>query len=146
MEARFYILLSRLEPDVAQQLLINLSAQKAVFVDEVEPEWRELYLALEYLDLPDEVVNPNGGVLACGWDVDFDLDQLQALVDPFVAARLVPIAAALVLEDGSSFLVRPQEEGMRVDDTTLIPQAETFLGISGFVSGMLGPGLGLGIY
>lgn len=144
MEARFYILLSRLEPDVVQQLLINLSAQKAVFVDEVEPEWRELYLALEYLDLPDEVVNPNGGVLACGWDVDFDLDQLQALVDPFVAARLVPIAAALVLEDGSSFLVRPQEEGMRVDDTTLIPQAETFLGISGFVSGMLGTGLGLG--
>lgn len=146
MEARFYILLSRLEPDVVQQLLINLSAQKAVFVDEVEPEWRELYLALEYLDLPDEVVNPNGGVLACGWDVDFDLDQLQALVDPFVAARLVPIAAALVLEDGSSFLVRPQEEGMRVDDTTLIPQAETFLGISGFVSGMLGTGLGLGNY
>lgn len=144
MEARFYILLSRLEPDVVQQLVINLSAQKAVFVDEVEPEWRELYLALEYLDLPDEVVNPNGGVLACGWDVDFDLDQLQALVDPFVAARLVPIAAALVLEDGSSFLVRPQEEGMRVDDTTLIPQAETFLGISGFVSGMLGTGLGLG--
>ena len=144
MEARFYILLSRLEPDVVQQLVINLSAQKAVFVDEVEPEWRELYLALEYLDLPDEVVNPNGGVLACGWDVDFDLDQLQALVDPFVAARLVPIAAALVLEDGSSFLVRPQEEGMRVDDTTLIPQAETFLGISGFVSGMLGTGPGLG--
>ena len=144
MEARFYILLSRLEPDVVQQLVINLSAQKAVFVDEVEPEWRELYLALEYLDLPDEVVNPNGGVLACGWDVDFDLDQLQALVDPFVAARLVPIAAALVLEDGSSFLVRPQEEGMQVDDTTLIPQAETFLGISGFVSGMLGTGLGLG--
>ncbi len=144
MEARFYILLSRLEPDVVQQLVINLSAQKAVFVDEVEPEWRELYLALEYLDLPDEVVNPNVGVLACGWDVDFDLDQLQALVDPFVAARLVPIAAAMVLEDGSSFLVRPQEKGMRVDDTTLIPQAETFLGISGFVSGMLGTGLGLG--
>lgn len=144
MEARFYILLSRLEPDVVQQLVINLSAQKAVFVDEVEPEWRELYLALEYLDLPDEVVNPNVGVLACGWDVDFDLDQLQALVDPFVAARLVPIAAAMVLEDGSSFLVRPQEEGMRVDDTTLIPQAETFLDISGFVSGMLGTGLGLG--
>ena len=144
MEARFYILLSRLEPDVVQQLVINLSAQKAVFVDEVEPEWRELYLVLEYLDLPDEVVNPNVGVLACGWDVDFDLDQLQALVDPFVAARLVPIAAAMVLEDGSSFLVRPQEKGMRVDDTTLIPQAETFLGISGFVSGMLGTGLGLG--
>ncbi len=113
-------------------------------MDEVEPEWRELYLALEYLDLPDEVVNPNVGVLACGWGVDFDLDQLQALVDPFVAARLVPIAAAMVLEDGSSFLVRPQEKGMRVDDTTLIPQAETFLGISGFVSGMLGTGLGLG--
>ncbi|SIR91634.1 hypothetical protein SAMN05878276_0848 [Aquipseudomonas alcaligenes] len=144
METRFYILLSRLEPDVVQQLVINLSAQKAVFVDEVEPKWRELYLALEYLDLPDEVVNPNGGVLACGWDVDFDLDQLQVLVDPFVAAGLVPIAAALVLEDGSSFLVRPQEKGMRVDDTTLIPQAETFLGISGFVSGMLGTGLGLG--
>lgn len=144
MEARFYILLSRLEPEVVQQLVINLSAQKAVFVDEAEPDWRELYLALEYLDLPDEVINLNGGVLACGWDVDFDLDRLQALVDPFVAAGLVPTAAALVLEDGSTFLVHPQENGMRVDDTALIPQAETFLGIAGFVSWMQGNGQGLG--
>ncbi|SED84747.1 hypothetical protein [Pseudomonas anguilliseptica] len=105
MEARFYLLLSDLDAALLAEVMHSLSAEKAVFVEEVAAEWQALYLALEYIELPSSIIPLEPDKLVLGWDTNFDHEELSALAQPFSEANLQVALLLLVLEDGSSMRV-----------------------------------------
>jgi len=52
METAFYILVSSSQRELLEKLALNLTPDKPVFVEDVEPEWQALYSALEFVSWP----------------------------------------------------------------------------------------------
>ena len=52
-----------------EQLLLNLSADKPLFEDEVESEWRALFGALEFLEVPERLRKLNDFRLLVAWEL-----------------------------------------------------------------------------
>lgn len=55
MECLLYAHVVAQSPAQYEQLLLNLSADKPVLEDNVEPQWQALFGALEFLELPEQV-------------------------------------------------------------------------------------------
>ena len=121
METKFYILLNKLDAALLEQIELNLSAKKAVFVDDVALPWQQLYLALEYVALPESIEKPLADALIVGWDVDFDPDELSEVVEPFKSAKLNVPVMLLVLEDGSAIRVHSLDPDEWYEDRALSP-------------------------
>ncbi|MDH2200907.1 hypothetical protein [Ectopseudomonas oleovorans] len=121
METKFYILLNKLDAATLEQVELNLSAQKAVFVEDVASQWQPLYLALEYVALPESIEKPQADTLMLGWDVDFDPGELNEVVEPFKAAKLNVPVMLLVLEDGSAIRVHSLDPEEWYEERALSP-------------------------
>lgn len=67
MECLLYVHVVAPSPAQNEQLLLNLSANKPVLEDDVEPQWRALFGALEFLELPEQVHDLSDGRLLIAW-------------------------------------------------------------------------------
>lgn len=137
METKFYILLNKLDAAALEQVELNLSAQKATFVEEVASQWKPLYLALEYVALPDSIEKPQADTLVLGWEVDFDPGELNEVVEPFKAAGLDVPVMLLVLEDGSAIRVHSLDPEEWYEERALSPVGAELLGTESLVRWML---------
>lgn len=137
METKFYIVLNKLDAATLEQVELNLSAQKAVFVEDVASRWQSLYLALEYVALPESIERPQADTLIVGWDVDFDPDELNEVVDPFKTAKLNVPVMLLVLEDGSAIRVHSLDPEVWYKERALSPVSVELLSIESIANWML---------
>lgn len=67
MESSLYIAVQPPTPEHKNQLLLMLSDDAPVFEEEVLPQWRALFNALEELTLPDDVLNIQDGTVLMNW-------------------------------------------------------------------------------
>ena len=82
MEAVFYVLARSSQRALLEKLALNLTPDKPVFVEDVEPEWQVLYKALEFMPWPRVLEFLDERLLLVGWSVDFDPFELASLVKP----------------------------------------------------------------
>ncbi len=137
METKFYILLNKLDAKTLEQVELNLSAQKAIFVEDVASQWQELYLALEYVAIPESIEKPQADALIIGWDVDFDPNELSEVVEPFKAAKLNVPVMLLVLEDGSAIRVHSLDPDEWYEDRALSPAGVELVSAESIANWML---------
>ena len=110
METAFYILVSSSQRELLEKLALNLTPDKPVFVEDVEPEWQALYSALEFVSWPRILEFLDEQFLLIGWSVDFDPSELASLVKPILATGAqVPIGTIRV-EEGEVFRVETSPE------------------------------------
>lgn len=120
MESIFYVLLSELDAELKKQVKHFLSADKPVFVEEVAEPWQNLYLALEYISLPDCISSPSSETLLVGWETDLDHSGLNELIFPFHKADLVVDSMFFVPEGGDAIWVRSLDEECWQDERVLV--------------------------
>ena len=127
MEARFYLLICDLDPALRNEVVINLGVEKAVFVDEVIADWQELYLALEYVELPSSIILLDPDKMILGWEANFGQEELYSLAQPFMDAGLRIALMLLILEDGSSMQVLSFDSEAWEDYSALFPLSVSLL-------------------
>lgn len=110
METAFYVLARSSQRELLETLALNLTPDKPVFVEDVEPEWQVLYKALEFMPWPRVLEFLDERVLLIGWSVDFDPFELASLVKPLLAAGAQVPVGAVRLEEGEVFRVQTSPE------------------------------------
>lgn len=110
MESIFYVLLAKLDAELKKQVKHFLTADKPVFVEEVAEPWQNLYLALEYISLPDCISSLGSETLLVGWEADLDHSGLYELILPFHKAELFVDSMLFVPEGGDAIWVRSLDE------------------------------------
>lgn len=110
MEAVFYVLARSSQRELLEKLALNLTPDKPVFVEDVEPEWQVLYKALEFMPWPRVLEFLDERLLLVGWSVDFDPFELASLVKPLLASGAQVLVGAVRLEEGEVFRVRASPE------------------------------------
>ena len=103
MGAVFYVLARSSQRELLEKLALNLTPDKPVFVEDVEPEWQVLYKALEFMPWPRVLVFLDERLLLVGWSVDFDPFELASLVKPLLASGAQVPVGAVRLEEGEVF-------------------------------------------
>lgn len=120
METIFYALLTGLNAEQRKQVKLFLTIDKPVFVEEVAEPWRDLYVALEYIALPDCLSSPSPETLLVGWETDLDREELHELVAPFHKANLIIDAMLLVPEGGDAIWVKSLDEQSWLNEHALV--------------------------
>ena len=120
METFFYLLLVGLDAELKKQVKLFLTADKPVFVEDVTESWRDLYLALEYIALPNCMSSPSPDALLVGWKVDLDRSELLELTEPFHRANLSVDALLLVPEGGDAIWIKTMDEQSWLDEHALV--------------------------
>ena len=120
MESIFYALLVKLDAELKNQVKYFLTADKPVFVEEVAEPWQNLYLALEYISLPDCISSPSSETLLVGWGTDLDRSELNELIAPFHKAGLAIDAMLFVPEGGDAIWVKSLDEQSWLDERALV--------------------------
>lgn len=110
METAFYVLVSSESSALLKNISLNLTPEKPVLVEDVESEWKALYLALEYVPLAQRVRFLDERRLLVCWSINFDFIELQSLVAPLLRAGAHVLIGAVRVEDGSVFLVKTSPE------------------------------------
>lgn len=110
MGAVFYVLARSSQRELLEKLALNLTPDKPVFVEDVEPEWQVLYKALEFMPWPRVLEFLDERLLLVGWSVDFDPFELASLVKPLLASGAQVPVGAVRLEEGEVFRVRTSPE------------------------------------
>ena len=110
METAFYVLARSSRRELLEKLALNLTPDKPVFVEDVEPEWQVLYKALEFMPWPRVLEFLDERLLLVGWSVDFDPFELASLVKPLLAAGAQVPVGAVRLEEGEAFRVQTSPE------------------------------------
>lgn len=105
METAFYVLARSSQRELLETLALNLTPDKPVFVEDVEPEWQVLYKALEFMPWPRVLEFLDEQLLLIGWSVDFDPFELASLVKPLLAAGAQVPVGVVRLEEGEVFRV-----------------------------------------
>lgn len=110
MEITFYALARSSQRGLLEELALNLTPDKPVFVEDVEPEWQVLYNSLEFMPWPRVLEFLDERLLLIGWSVDFDPFELASLVKPLLAAGAQVPVGAVRLEEGEVFRVQTSPE------------------------------------
>lgn len=110
MEAEFYVLLGALEPEQKNKIENFLSIDKPVFAEEVGAPWRDLYRALEFLELPDHISSPSPACLLLGWQAGPDRAELYELIAPFQKAKVLVTNMLLIFDGVDAVRVKSLEE------------------------------------
>nr|WP_298166367.1 hypothetical protein [uncultured Pseudomonas sp.] len=110
METAFYVLANSDNSTFLNNVALNLTPEKPVLVEDVEPDWKELYLALEFIPLPRKVRLFSEHFLMICWSVNFDFVELESLVASLIASGVHVVNGAVRVEDGSVFLVETSPE------------------------------------
>lgn len=110
METAFYVLVCSSRYELLRKVALNLSPDKPVFIEDVEPEWQSLYDALEFVPWPAVLRFLNARTLLVAWSIDFDPTALASLVEPLMAAGAEVPIGAVRLEQGEVFLVNTLPE------------------------------------
>ncbi|QEY72015.1 hypothetical protein [Pseudomonas denitrificans (nom. rej.)] len=69
MECLLYVLAEAKSQEHLAQVLLNLSVEKPVIEDDVEPQWQPLFLALEFLPMPDSALTLKDERLLVSWPI-----------------------------------------------------------------------------
>lgn len=110
METAFYVLVCSSRYELLRKVALNLSPDKPVFIEDVEPEWQTLYNALEFSPWPAVLRFLTERILLVGWSMDFDPTELASLVEPLLEAGAEVPIGAVRLEQGEVFLVKTSPE------------------------------------
>ncbi len=110
MATAFYVLVCSSRYELLRKVVLNLSPDKPVFIEDVEPEWQALYDALEFAPWPAVLRFLNVRTLLVGWSIDFDPTVLASLVEPLLATGAEVPIGAVCLEQEEVFLVQTLPE------------------------------------
>ena len=104
MECLLYVHVTARSSEQHKQLLLNLSVDKPVLEDEVEPQWRALFGALEFLELPEQVheLESYGALIA--WDMR-PSSSPERYISALHLADIEVAGALEAFEDGGYCLV-----------------------------------------
>lgn len=106
MERKLFVLIQAGSQDELDQVLLNLSDDKPVLEDEVEPQWRPMFLALEFI-LPAEDVHAVSGHRALlGWPLRSEAAPARYLC-ALAGAGLQVLGALEAYEDGGFCRLSP---------------------------------------
>ncbi|WP_315809882.1 hypothetical protein [Pseudomonas sp. C9-3] len=67
MECLLYVLAEAKNQEHLAQVILNLSVDKPVLEDDVEPHWQPLFLALEFIPMPDSTLTLKDERLLVSW-------------------------------------------------------------------------------
>jgi hypothetical protein len=99
MESALYVLVRASCHEELEQVLLNLSVKKPALEDEVDPAWLEVFFALEFLPLPENLHTVGGLQLLLGWPIHGD-SVLSRYLTALSDAGLQLIGALEAFEDG----------------------------------------------
>lgn len=120
METIFYVLLTGLNAEQSKQVKLFLTIDKPMFVEEVAEPWQDLYLALEYIALPDSLSSPSPDSLLLRWETDLDRAELYELVAPFHKANVIVDTMLLVPEGGDAIWIKSLDGKSWLDEQALV--------------------------
>lgn len=120
METVFYAFVTNLSPTQSRQVRLFLTVDKPVFVEEVAQPWQELYLALEYIVLPDFLSSPSPDTLLVGWETDLDRAELYQLVTPLHKAEMAVDTMLFVPDGGDAIWIKSLDEQSWLDEHALM--------------------------
>lgn len=107
MECLLYTHVIAKSPAQYEQILLNLSADKPVLEDDVEPQWHALFSALEFLELPEQLHEfPDCRVLIA-WALQ-SASSPERYISALHSAGVEVIGALEAFEDGGYCLIDPQ--------------------------------------
>lgn len=120
MESAFYCLLRSPTAEASAQVELNLSEDKPLLEDDVQPQWRALYCALEFVVEPQCLQRIDERTLQVGWEVDFDSAPVSELLHACTAAGCQVLSPLFWLESGGVLAIKSVvEDGWAPGD--LIP-------------------------
>jgi len=120
VETIFYVLLTGLNAEQSKQVKLFLTIDKPIFVEEVAEPWQDLYLALEYIVLPDSLSSPSPDSLLLRWETDLDRAELYELVAPFHKANVIVDTMLLVPEGGDAIWIKSLDGQSWLDERALV--------------------------
>jgi hypothetical protein len=120
MESAFYCLLRSPTAEASAQVELNLSEDKPPLEDDVQPQWRALYCALEFVVEPQCLQRIDELTLQVGWEVEFDSAPVSELFSACTATGCQVLSPLLWLESGEVLAITAViEDGWRPGD--LVP-------------------------
>ena len=111
MECLLYVHVFTQSPAQFEQLLLNLSVDKPVLEDDVEPQWHALFGALEFLELPEQVNELPDGCLLIAWSLKY-ASSPERFISALCSAGIKITGALEAFEDGGYCLVDPLTGGL----------------------------------
>lgn len=120
MESAFYCLLRSPTAEASTQVELNLSEDKPLLEDDVQPQWRALYCTLEFVVEPQCLQRIDERTLQVGWEVEFDSAPVIELFSACTAAGCQVLSPLLWLESGEVLAIAAViKDGWRPGD--LVP-------------------------
>ncbi len=110
MESAFYCLLRSPTAEASAQVELNLNGDKPLLEDDVQPQWRALYCALEYVVEPQCLQRIDANTLQVGWEVEFDSKPVYEIFSACTEAGCQVLSPLLWLESGEVLVIRSVAE------------------------------------
>jgi hypothetical protein len=124
MERALYVLISCANSGLAEQVKLNLSIDKAVLVEDVDEEWHSLYLALEYIAMPQRIYPVEENDLLVQWDLGGEDSGIY--LKPLSEASLCVVGSIEAYEDGGYCFLPGSETGFRPSRNSDCGEDEVF--------------------
>jgi hypothetical protein len=125
MECLLYVLVETSSLELRDQVELNLSVDKPVLEEDVEPQWQSLFSALEFLPLPDQVCQFDKCRLLIAWAIDFSTEP-SYFINPLVSAGLKVLGALEAFEDGGYCLVSIDDASLKAARSNKCREEQVF--------------------
>lgn len=125
MECLLYVLVKANSLELRSQVELNLSVDKPVLEEDVEPQWQSLFSALEFLPLPEQVCQFEPQLLLVAWSTDFNIEP-SYFINPLARAGLQVMGALEAFEDGGYCLVTLDDAGIKAARSNTCREEQVF--------------------
>ncbi len=125
MECLLYVLVETSSLELRDQVELNLSVDKPVLEEDVEPQWQSLFTALEFLPLPEQVCQFDKCQLLIAWAIDFSTEP-SYFINPLVSAGLKVLGALEAFEDGGYCRVSMGNEVLKAARSNTCREEQVF--------------------
>lgn len=125
MECLLYVLVKASSLELRDQVELNLSVDKPVLEEDVEPQWQNLFLALEFLPLPEQLCQLEPQQLLVAWSTDFNTEP-SYFISPLARAGLQVVGALEAFEDGGYCLVTLADAGTQATRSNICREEQVF--------------------
>lgn len=125
MECLLYVLVETSSLELRDQVELNLSVDKPVLEEDVEPQWQSLFSALEFLPLPEQVCQLDRCQLLVAWAIDFSTKP-SYFINPLVSAGLNVLGALEAFEDGGYCRVSMGNEVLKATRSNTCRKEQVF--------------------
>lgn len=106
MERALYVLFCSGCDELRGQILMNLSWDKPVLVDEVEDAWKDVYVAFEYISVPEQIYFFPAGKVLVRWPLCIG-DEPDRYMQSFSKVALDHVGGIEAFEDGGYCFIDP---------------------------------------